>query len=286
MQDLAGRLWRPGARWHVGDLAWGRFQHVGREPDWRTSLWADGDTTVAWAWHNGPSELELLVDPDHVEVLPEVLAWFDSRAAVGEPPTVHTVDIDQAVTTALREAGYAPGPADDPYAVHLHIDLDQVPAEPPTLPEGYRLDHVSDVTLTARVDTHREAFDPSRVTVDSYRQVRACWPYREDLDVVVLDAGGTVVSYALAWYDDRARVGLLEPVGTRPAHRRRGLAGAACTEALRRLRAAGARTATIAARGDDAYPEALRVYTRVGFRPVSRDVAYVRARRSPATDRV
>ncbi|WP_424187545.1 GNAT family N-acetyltransferase [Actinokineospora sp. G85] len=43
MQGLAQRLWSHRSQWHIGDLAWGRFQHLGREPEWPTALWeADG----------------------------------------------------------------------------------------------------------------------------------------------------------------------------------------------------------------------------------------------------
>jgi hypothetical protein len=33
MQAAAQRIWSPTSRWHIGDLAWGRFMHVGREAE-------------------------------------------------------------------------------------------------------------------------------------------------------------------------------------------------------------------------------------------------------------
>ncbi|MEV0613970.1 hypothetical protein AB0I81_11660 [Nonomuraea sp. NPDC050404] len=53
MQGLTRRLWSPGSRWHIGDLAWSRFQHVGREPEWPTSLWEHDGQVVAWAQRPG-----------------------------------------------------------------------------------------------------------------------------------------------------------------------------------------------------------------------------------------
>src|SRR4051794_28714582 len=76
MQDLASRVWRPGARWHIGDLAWQRFQHVGREPGDRTRTWADGDTVIGWGWLSLPAELDLLVDPARTDIVAEILRWF------------------------------------------------------------------------------------------------------------------------------------------------------------------------------------------------------------------
>jgi predicted N-acetyltransferase YhbS len=282
MQDLARRVWRTTSRWHIGDIAWGRFQHAGREPEWRTRLWADGDTVIGWGWialpatADAPASLDLLVDPDRPEIVAEILAWFAAMTAPAERLTVCVMDDDATVVDGLVTAGYVLGPADAPFVCQLHHTLDGLPEHPPALPPGYRFGHVTEATLESRIETHRAAFHPSRVTVESYRQIRAAWPYREDLDVTVTDADGIVVSSALAWYDEVQRVGLLEPVATRPEHERKGLAGAACTEALRRLKASGATTATIGARGDDARPQALRVYRRIGFEVVGRELAYVR----------
>jgi ribosomal protein S18 acetylase RimI-like enzyme len=271
MQDLVRRLWRPGARWHIGDVAWRRYQHVGREPGWRTRLWSVGGDTAAWGWVVAPGDLELVVDPEHGDVVSEILSWAGQQ---GPPLSVGVVDTDRVTITALEAAGYRPGPPDEPYLAHLCHDLDGSTTDEPRLPPGFGVDGTGEAMLAERVATHRAAFDPSTVTVDSYRQVRACWPYRHDLDVSVVDPDGTVVAACLAWYDDGNRAGLLEPVATRPEYERRGLAGAACTEALRRLRSAGATVATVVARGDAAYPGPLRLYQSIGFRPVSRDVTY------------
>lgn len=86
---------------------------------------------------------------------------------------------------------------------------------------------------------------------------------------------GTFASFCLAWHDARHRVGELEPVGTHPAFRRRGLA-AASVSGLRALRDAGADAAIVYARGDAAYPAPGRLYRSLGFRPYARIVTYRR----------
>ncbi len=70
------------------------------------------------------------------------------------------------------------------------------------------------------------------------------------------------------------RVGLVEPVGTDPEYRRRGLARAACRAGLAALRAAGAQFALVCPRGDAGYPVPGRLYRQLGFRPVGRTVTY------------
>ena len=130
--------------------------------------------------------------------------------------------------------------------------------------------------VAARVAVHRAAFDPSRVTEESYARVMAEWPYRPDLDCVVVAPDGSFASYALGWIDEANRTGLLEPVGTHPDHRRRGLARAACRLALRQLRATGATKALVGSRGDAAYPVPSLLYEAIGFRELTRSLIYAR----------
>ena len=51
MQAVTAETWAiEGSRspQHVGDLAWGRFQHRGREAEWRVRLWQREGRDVAW----------------------------------------------------------------------------------------------------------------------------------------------------------------------------------------------------------------------------------------------
>jgi hypothetical protein len=74
----------------------------------------------------------------------------------------------------------------------------------------------------ARAAVHRAAFSPSRVRTESYLQVMRTWPYRAELDWIVESADGTPVAFCLVWLDELNHVAVLEPVGTDPAHQRRG----------------------------------------------------------------
>src|SRR4051794_2224114 len=84
MQDLAQRIWSKSSSVHVGDLAWQRFQHAGREAEWPTVRWEAGGETVAWGWVSLPGELVLLVDPVCPGLASEVLAWFEDTASAAE----------------------------------------------------------------------------------------------------------------------------------------------------------------------------------------------------------
>jgi ribosomal protein S18 acetylase RimI-like enzyme len=271
IQDVVSRTWTAGSRWHIGEVAWNRLQHVGRESAWRTRIWEDDGAPVAWGWAWLPEHLDLCVDPAFPELTEEVLEWFESEATAEEL----TVTITQAEgEQTLIRRGYERAD-EDRFFLHLRRDLDDLPG--PVVPPGYSLRSVrSDHDLAQRVAIHRAAFASSYVTEESYRSLMDAWPYRTDLDCVVVATDGTFVSSCLAWLDERNGAGVLEPVGTHPDHRRRGLGSAACLEALIRLRDAGATQAVVAARGDDAYPSARGLYTSIGFREHTRNVTYRR----------
>jgi GNAT superfamily N-acetyltransferase len=269
MQAVTAETWRlegPLAPQHVGDLAWMRFQHSGREREWRVRLWQQDGRDVAWGWLGLPdSLLYWCLHPDVRQSLAaEVLEW----AGAGVVEVQSTDEISRAV---LEQHGYRLDPAARVLAVHHREIGDEPPVEPPA---GFRLRTVEPGDLAVRVDLHRAVWAPSRVTEESYRNVQAAWPYRADLDCVVEAPDGTLVSYCLAWLDPDNRVGEFEPVGTLAQFRRQGLGAAVCRFALRRLAEEGATRAVVYAVLDPANRGAKALYESVGFVETSRFLRY------------
>lgn len=285
VQDLAQRLWGQGrpSRWHVGELAWFRHQHAALTPPpaatWRAALWEWDGRPVAWAWVTSHGALDPQLDPAHPEAAEEILHWFDTVTETASNRSVTVLDTDAALTAALHRHGYR-AQAGGPFFAHLGLGLEDLPS--PRLPAGYRLRPVrGESDAGARAEVHRAAFSrpgmpPSEVTAASYRHVMRAWPYRADLDWLVETTDGTPAAFCLVWLDETNRAAVLEPVGTAPDHRRRGLASAAILAALDAARRHGATTARVCARGDDAYPSALATYRSLGFRPFARNVRFTR----------
>ena len=111
--------------------------------------------------------------------------------------------------------------------------------------------------------------------MESSRSSRTVWPYRADLDCVAGDPDGSLVAYCLAWLDDANRVGELEPVGTHPDYRRRGLASAVCLFALKRLKEEGA---TLGIVYSIAGSEATALYESIGLRQHTRSLQLLKRR--------
>jgi ribosomal protein S18 acetylase RimI-like enzyme len=274
MQAAVQRIWSPTSRWHIGDLAWGRFMHVGREAEWPTALWTDDNGDVlAWGWIELPGHLDLLVDPAHPQLTVEVLQWFH-QVATADDYTVTVLDTEHHLVDALDSMSYQPQ-SEGPFFNHCWMSLaGDLPS--PKLPEGFVLRHVQAGDVERRAHAHQLAFDPSRVSAESYTNVMAAWPYRADLDWIVEAPNGDFAAFALAWLDDVNSVGELEPVGTDPKYRGLGLAHAVSLAALHALKNAGADTAVVYPRGDADYPVPARLYDRLGFVRQAHTVSYAR----------
>jgi hypothetical protein len=114
-------------------------------------------------------------------------------------------------------------------------DLDDIP--PARLPDGYRVRSLGPGELAPRAAVHRRAWRPRRIG---------------EMQVSPADFGD-------GWLDEVNRVALREPVGTDPAHARRG-------------RGAAVRLACLHAVRDDAYPMPRALYHHIGFRDAARTV--------------
>lgn len=251
-------------RWHVGDVAW---QHGSGGSVGRRQLWEEDGRVVAWGWGDG-SYLGWQVDPRRVELLDEMFDAF-------EPDVTTVLASETAAIEILERRGYR-ADEDRPWFAYMQRELESLP--PVEMPDGYevRVSRGLD-ELVERTAVHRAAWEPSQMNEEKMRTVMTTWPYRADLDCIAVAPDGTLASSTLAWYDDENRVGEFEPVGTPPAHRRRGIGRAVNAFTLHQLRDAGAELAVVYCRGDAAYPIPKLLYESVGFRQHDRTIPYVKS---------
>lgn len=149
-----------------------------------------------------------------------------------------------------------------------------VPALP--LAAGYRLADAADPSITesqwleVTEGSFSEHWRHTPTTLEGLHRRRSADGYQPQLELMALDADdrpAAFVSSTLETYEDDRRpqpVGLVALVGTLPRHRRRGLAAALMAEAMRRLRAAGARSSSLYVDGLNA-TRAFDVYRRLGY---------------------
>jgi GNAT superfamily N-acetyltransferase len=260
---LTQELW-PDTGCTYGQIAWWAASILHGEYEAR--LWHDGGALIGWGWLSGGTELEFDVRPSHREVLDEILDWAQPEELLVRSD--HTDAISRIEAHGLTHDLEAPW-------MRLNArSLEQI--DEPELPDGYRVRTVEEGDWSSRVEAHRSAFHPSRLRADLYAFARSTPAYRADLDCVVEAPDGSIAAFTLAWLDEVNSVGQFEPVGTHADHRRRGLGRAVGLFALQRLRELGAATALVECRGDAAYPVPAQLYESLGFREVSRTLAYRR----------
>ena len=265
----------------AGDVSWWLASSP-LDTDWRERirLWERDGEVVAWAWLMPPDAADLFLRADLAPVdrrglvaaigdwLVERVQWW-SVAAADAPETPVTriltwaLDADDALQGDLAAAGFAPDVEPEYSMFHRRLDDDRPLPEAP-LPEGYRVRPVRlPEELEARVDVHREAFAPSKMTVEKHTRLLDLPGYTADHDLVVEAPDGSLAAFTLVWWDPVARAGEFEPVGVHPEHRRRGLGRAVNVEGLRLLRRLGAIDAVVFSRQTNVASEAL--YASAGF---------------------
>jgi GNAT superfamily N-acetyltransferase len=273
MQSLATRIWNPESRHHPGQLAWsfayGLPEELGHGP---VALLHRGGEVVAWAWAEADDWMELCVDPTALDAGDAAVAWFLERAGEGVVRTM-ALDTEEHLIALLDRAGFVVE-EDAPWFTHHFLELDRLPV--PHV-DGYTLRHVEPGEEATRAACHRAAWSAtSKVSAGAYERLMRTPPYRHDLDWVAVEASGRMVASVCVWLDPDTGVALVEPVGTVPEHRGRGLAGAVSTAALAVARDAGATIGMVCPRGDDGYPVPMKVYQRIGFEPGPRTITMVR----------
>lgn len=260
-QAISRRLWSPTSSWHPGGLAWSHATSIGLV----TEVWDD-----AWAEIAGDGLLRAHVAPGFDAA--RVVDWYEANA--DGPLGAEVPDGHSALIVALHDRGYI----EDPDA-HFTLDMLRSVDDAPDviLPEGFSVRSIEADEMPARVEVHRAAWEPSKLTEEKYERVMREPLYRLDLDIVAVAPDGTFAACCIAWLDDEIGTAEIEPVGTDPRFRRLGLASAVCAEAIHRVAALGGVALTIHPRGDDAYPIPRQVYANIGFKTVNRTRAYVKS---------
>jgi GNAT superfamily N-acetyltransferase len=284
MQQLATHLWSPTAWWHPGGLAW----HMSSVPDpsaFTTAVWREGPRVVAWARVERGGLLTALIDPEHPARADEIVTSFGGNAVL-------TADADTSLIGALTLAGFTPAGDSTPFDLDMRRPASADHTVP--VPAGYRVRGADPDESAALVALHRASWNPSELpwtdgarpvpdpsrestfTIEAMRRVENAPLYRRDLHVVAESGDGELASSCIAWLDPVTGAAEIEPVGTHPAHRGRGLAASVCLEAVRRVGPLGGNEVVIHPRGDDAYLVPRAVYARCGFEAVGRTRLYTR----------
>lgn len=115
---------------------------------------------------------------------------------------------------------------------------------PIALPNGIFFRCGDEVPDRAKAQGHIMAFGYSGTKesarlLQHYGGLREAPGYRPELDLSLVNASEEVVVFCNIFVDEANRIGIFEPVGTHPDHRRQGLGSAVIHEGLNRMRELG-----------------------------------------------
>jgi GNAT superfamily N-acetyltransferase len=215
----------------------------------------------------GPRPAQLWEDGNHIAGV-EINARFGTVFDVFAAPALRGTDAERTMLRAARERG---GTETDvftcdtvrimlleelgfhDYRVWDHVTEralgDRLPNSP--IPDGYSIRSPTPTDRTELAAARREVFDEQ-------------WTGPEiDGELVAVAPDGRVAAFTVIWCDGVNRVGLFEPVGTRPNYQRLGLARALMVEGLRRMSRAGMRRAIV--EHDVTNSAATALYRALGF---------------------
>jgi ribosomal protein S18 acetylase RimI-like enzyme len=224
----------------VGELDWWRCLSLGGNTLEQVQLWLDDEQHVmGYIWPEGGATFILFIHPKHPELVDEMLDWVEQNSTAFSPVkddlpemSISCSSSDRVLRRALEKRSYERG---GEYFSFRSRKLTGT-IGPSQLPPGYSIRSIqNDEDLILRVEVHRAAFSPSRMSLEKYRILTGFPAYHRDLDLVAVAPDGSFAAFALLWLDEANRAATFEPIGTHPNHRRLGLARALINEGCRRL---------------------------------------------------
>ena len=249
----------------------------------------DGDVLVGLATTNGRKrgelvthELDVVVHPDRrrLGIGRRLLAGIETLTRRQAAEQARTDGMQHVLTTFFEPdipgaeafataAGFRP----HTYGFQMRRPLDEPIADAP-LPDGLEVRPVAPDQHRAIWDADVEAFRDHAEPVERDESDFQSWFSKSNLDTSlwhVAWAGEEVAGSVMAfiWPDENASLGVrrgwLEHVSVRRPWRRRGLASALITDALRMLKAGGFEDAMLGVHGENP-TGAVALYERLGFR--------------------
>jgi GNAT superfamily N-acetyltransferase len=250
----------------------------------RSCCFATGTTPLGGGGRGAHDSGELLaqVRAGHADAADLLVDWLlDCPASLLH---VDVYDGDSTLPAVLLGAGFSAQPKDRSVGMFCPV-RDGRP-----MPTDYIVRSVRAEETDARVEVHRTAWRPaaqpwddgrridptaeSSFTHAAYEAVRRTWLYDPELDLVAVAPDGTLAGCCIVWQDEATGFAEIEPLGVTPKHRGRGVAGAMCIDAARRVAERGGAQLFINTGPRDEYPAPTAAYRKVGFKVVERATRY------------
>lgn len=276
---IVRKIEEPNRRFYpsLGDLDYNR-SFGGEEFFKKLVIIAIEDNTIIGAiWPGHYRILYCVTCPRYAHLEDEIFAWAETtyygtslEDRSGQEVYIWGYPEDQARSMILRSRGFVQHTW---YMYSGVMDLASSIPEP-HFPEGYTVRAIQSSDLYQKVIIMSGSAGLTEPNMDIYNRLMTTPTYRQELDLVVVDELNQVVGFANIWHDTHNHIAIIEPFGTVPTHRRRGLATNLLYECMHSLKRLGVSKLYINHGGmwtlDPEPDDAMRVYNRVGFQELGK----------------
>ena len=242
-----------------------------REDDNKLRIWEyiddNGSTMVAVTILEPNGVFWMNVHPEHHELAREIIPTIEKQRRSSNMDNSKELKIETPVPVGfesriniLEEFGFEDG------GLCEHNQVRPLDLPPPDFqpPEGYIVRHVK---LPEDFELYSEAvntvFSHCHMTEKLAMLYTEAGFYNDELDLVVEAPDGSFGAFVTVRIDPTTKMTELEPVGTHPDHRGKGLAKAVCAEGIRRVQKYN--PSCIVILGAASTDAAARLYSSLGF---------------------
>lgn len=269
---IACRLQDPhGGLWDAADIQWW----------WREDDFRDRAHQLFFEMPDGTPRAMLLLSPTcgtfDYELMPGEqdndlgqqvihtgMTWLEEQRSPTSPPNFFLKADHHALRRLAEAHGYRAAPD---ALVQTHQTLPST-LERATLPEAYAVRPIQHDDI---IDGRQPVLTTPHSDIERLGHTSL---YDSQHHLVVTDEDDQAVAECIYWTEPTTRIGLIEPIATHPAHRRRGLAKAMLTHALQDMRHQGTTIAKVCHASSNL--PAATLYHALGFRPRSELLRYTR----------
>lgn len=208
----------------------------------------DGEIVGVLNFEDSYGELFLHAHPDHPEAKATLLNYaehsdLESRSQKDDRRyrLLYITDFDTDLQTLAAAHGYQKS---EEYTQPMSMLSLAQPLPDTPLPDGFRVQSLADENDLHKINRvlWRGFNHPGEAPEDGVAGrafMQEAPNYRKDLTMVAVAPNGQYVSFCGMWFIPQHNDAYLEPLATDPDYRRMGMARAAVTESMRRVRALG-----------------------------------------------
>jgi ribosomal protein S18 acetylase RimI-like enzyme len=238
-----------------------RFENNRREMDPSIRVWEDDGEIVGFVIAEEPLVYFVQLNPDYLWLYDEMVIWIEEYSRVTWNGKLAVIEMEGQTHRAqvLRDRGFTRERVNGIFRVR---DIDETIPDY-RMPDGFKIrsvtpDDFDELASCIRLVFGHSEFDRGFLDVNASASY-----YVPDLDLVVVDEAGTIVSFCTFRLDVPSGLTELEPMGTLANYRNLGIGRALIVEGFKRLQKYNPSLLYIGGAADK--PPANRLYELTGF---------------------